>query len=612
MRLQAKPSPANDFLLNNGDNLFLLLPHQQIRNQRHKEKEIENPSKYQGLFWGTRKLMEGWFAIADSHALAPENQASFQADFVIAEKAYNANGKKITEEIFLPDGFPAIAISYYGEFSSITFQPEFDIRDRYSHNWTDYSSSIESGRATIGSQGVFATLGDSGGDISPLHQYRYKFYPQDYDRNDIAERWCFSPCTIKGKRFFIGFGNTPEEARTNYERLRNNYEELKMAKSERIRTFSSRFRLKTNNDELNRAFQLAVLQFLSLQFNGCLPASGDRWFAGDKGWLRDSMISLEAYFELGLYDKARQILGLWLRKENMNGEGVFADRLDPPGWRGFDGTLWLFRRAGEYALLTGDKKFFEEKADLIRASLEQIIDKRQNAKGLVRCKPYETWMDTEFTPREGFPIEVQALFIYDCLLLAKLFDERFADKLLRSSAIAINALQSFKCSAKLGGVARKYFADLLTGEMAKYSALTPNQLIALDCGVVDEELEADILILTKEKLAGKGIRTLAPDEVGYFEKHVGDGSYHRGNQWPVFNSMAAKREIKAGHTERAYNIYIYPLISDILAKNFGGIPELYNGDGTDAPVPHYQAWSLASFIVSCKEYERAVTRQTIL
>lgn len=611
MRLQLKPSSAQDLLISNGDGFFLLLPLQQIRNQRHKEKEIENPSKYQGLFWRMRKLMEGWFAVCDGTQLSPENQSSFQTDFTTAEKTYSINGKKITEEVFLPDGFPALAISYYGEFSSISLQPEFDIRDRYSHNWSEYSSGVEAGRATLSSSGIFCMLMD-GGDISPLHQYRYKFYPQDYERNDIAERWCFSPCILKGKRFFIGFGNSPEEARTNCERLRNNYEELKMAKSERLRTQSNRFRLRSNNEQLNRAFQLATAQFLSLQFGGCLPASGDRWFAGDSGWLRDAAISLEVYFELGLYDRAKQVLNLWLSQENQNPDGLFADRLEPRQWRALDATLWLLRRAGEYVMLTGDRAFLEEKTPLMRKSLEEIMDKRQTGKGLIRTKPYETWMDTKYTPREGFPVEIQALFIYDCLLLAKLFEERFSNRLLHASASCLNSLTLFKCKAKIGGVERKYLADHLSPELAKYSALTPNQLIALDCGIVDEELEADILALTREKLAGKGVRTLSPDEVGYFEKHVGDGSYHRGTQWPLFNYMAAKREIRAGRPERAYNIYIYPLVEGILEKNPGGVPELFSGDGSDSPVPHYQTWSLASFIIACKEYERSLTRQAKL
>ena len=611
MKLSPKLAPENDFLMNNGEGFFLVMPVRQVRNERHKEREVENPSKYQGLFWGTQKLADGWFATADGALLSPEAQSGFQTDMVTAERTFVHDGKKITEEMFVPDGIPAIAISYSGDFVELAFQPELDIRDRYSHQWSEYAARVEGGVCICSSGPWFAVIGE-GEDVKPLRQYRYKFYPQDYERNDVAERWCFSPASFVGKRFFIGFGKSEAEAMENFRKLKEHYDELKLAKAERVRATLAKYRLRTPNEDLNKAFQLVVLQFLSLQNGGFLPASGDRWFAGDRGWLRDAMVSLEAYFELGLYEKARQILSSWLVPDLQGQDGLFPNRLaGKPEWQntGLDGTLWLLRRAGEYVLLTGDRRWFDDKGELLRRALSSIIDDRMTNRGYVISKPCETWMDTKFTPREGHPIEVQSLFIYDCLLFAKLFEEKFSDRLLHIGAMAMNTLNSFKCRAQVGGVERHYLADHLSPKLEKPLAITPNQLIALDCGIVDEELEADILAIVREKLAGKGIRTLAPDEPGYFEKHVGDQSYHRGTQWPWLNYIAVKREIKAGHPERAYNFYIYPLLGDILSRNVGGVPELYNGDGSPASCPRYQTWSMASFIISCKEYERALTKQ---
>ena len=451
------------------------------------------------------------------------------------------------------------------------------------------------------------------GEMRQLSQFRYKFYPDDFARSDIAERWSHSPCAIRGSRFFIGFGKSREDALQNYTKLKTGFEDLKRQKAERLRSLSNKQRISTQNEALAKAFQAAVAQFLSIQNGDRLPASGDRWFAGDSGWLRDSMISLEAYFELGLFDRAKKVLNFWLDPAKMNNEGVFADKVEPqPQWRGIDGTLWLIRRAGEYASIAEDKAFFEQKSDLIRTSLEGLLDRRVNERGLLLCKPYETWMDTRFTPREGYPIEVQALLAYDCLLLTRMYDERFASRLAHIAASTINSLTLYKCKKKVEGVERRYLADHLSPSLEKGDAITPNQLVALDCGLVDDELEGDILAVVRAKLAGKGVRTLSPDDVGYFEKHVGDGSYHRGCQWPMFNYMAAKREIRHGKVERAFNHYIYPLIDDIIEKSIGGVPELYNGDGTDVAVPKYQTWSLASFIIACKEYERASSRQAIL
>lgn len=597
-------SPDNDLLMGNSAGMFLLLPVKQIRNTKHKEREIENSSKYHGLFWGTQKLVESWLATTNGTQISPESQNGFLTDLVTAEKSYLLNGKKITEEIFVPDYIPALAVSYSGEFASLDFQPELDVRDRYSSKWSDYNNSYTDSACISSSQGFFIATG-SDGRLRKLHQYRYKFYPQDYERGDIAERWAHSPAILSGKRFFFGFGKTQEDALDNLEKLRRNFEELKLKKAERLRSLSSKFRINTPNSDLASAFNFSLAQFLSIQSSAALPASGDRWFAGDRGWLRDTMISLEAYFELGLFDEARKLLETWLKRENMNEDGLFCERLDPKQWSSVDGTLWLLRRFGEYCVLTKDKAFFEQNAPLLRSSLDALIDRRSTEHGFLKCRPYETWMDTKFTPREGFPLEVQALFIYDCRLLAQFLEEKYSSKLLRLSSFALNSLANFKCKAKFGETERSYLADHLSPTFAKSGFLTPNQLIALDCGIIDAGLEADILLLCREKLAGKGIRTLAQGELSYFEKHVGDYSYHRGAQWPFLNMFAAKREIRRGNAAGAFKTYIQPLLGDILAKNVGGVPELYNGDGTDAPVPHYQTWSLASFIVMCKEYERA-------
>jgi len=613
-KFQPNQLKGNDFLLSNGSGAFLLIPVAQIRNERHKEHELENPSKYYGFFWGTQKIVEGWFATADGHLLSPEIQSGFQTDLVTAEKIYQIGQTRIVEEIFVPDGFPAIAISYSGAFGDLEFQPELDIRGRYEHPWVDYKSKIAEGICFTSASGYWAVIGE--GEPKQINQYRYKFYPDDFARNDIAERWSHSPCMFKQgasskeRRFYFGFGKEKDEALRNYEKLKVDLEALKRAKSERVKSLLLKHRISTKNELLNKAFGAAVVQFLSIQNGDVLPASGDRWFAGDSGWLRDAAVSLEAYFELGLLERAKRTLNFWLSEDRLNSDGIFADKLEPePQWRAVDATLWLLRRAGEYAVISGDRAFLEDKGDLLRASLERLIDKRVDAHGLVACKPYETWMDTKFTPREGYPVEVQALFAYDCLLFAKLFEERTARRLARIASATINSINTlYKCKTKVEGVERRYLADHLSPSLQRGSAITPNQLIALDCGLIEEELESDILAVVRAKLAGKGVRTLAPDEVGYFEKHVGDSSYHRGCQWPWLNYMAAKREIKQGKIERAFNHYIYPLIEDILGKSIGGVPELYNGDGTDAIVPKYQTWSLASFIIACKEYERACGR----
>ena len=599
-------SASNDLLLSNSAGVFLVLPAKQARNPKHKEKEICNPCKYNGLFWGTQKLVDSWLASIAGKELSPELQDGFLTDLVTAEKSYSPAGKKIIEEIFIPDFVPALAVSYFGEFASLDFQPELDIRDRYSSKWTDYGNTYAEHACVSSSQGFFIAMGSDAG-LKPLHQYRYKFYEQDYERGDIAERWAHSPCILSGKRFFFGLGKSEREALENQERVRRDLEEMKLKKAERLNSLWSRLRTNLPGSGLATAYQLSLAQFLSIQNGAHLPASGDRWFAGDAGWLRDTMISLEAYFELGLLDQAKEIIRTWLRRENMSNEGRFAERLEPKQWSSMDGTLWLLRRFGEFCMLSKDRHFLAENIGLVQDSLGRLVESRSTEQGFLKCNPYETWMDTKFTPRDGYPIEVQSLFIHDCRLLSPLLEEKFASKLLRISTSAFNSLSQFKCSEKANGTGRKYLADHISPTHSKSAFLTPNQLIAIDCGVVEPEMQADILSLSREKLAGKGVRTLAQGEISYFDKHVGDYSYHRGPQWPFLNMFAAKAEIRSGSPQNALKFYLQPLVEGVISQNPGGVSELYNGDGSNALVPHYQTWSLASFIVMCREYGRATS-----
>ena len=606
---------GGEMLLSNSHGAFIVMPVARIRNLRHAEREQENPSKWHGFSWGRQKILDGWTAYTHSVELSPERQAGFETDLVTAKKTFSVNGaKKVTEEVFVPDRLPALAVSYsgMGQGRCVSLLPEFDMRDRYSNAKGEYTYSVEAGKCYLSCGGSWAAMGSDCGRLLDVSKYRFKSYPEDAARHDTSDYWCFSPCEMEGEKFFFGFGRSREEAARNFSALKCGMAQFALIKKEKLSALYSEHALGAAEPEVNRAFDAVAAQLLSLEHGGALGASGDKWFAGDSGWLRDACISLEAFFELGLFRQAREVLSFWLTWDKMNAEGLFADRAEPEfSWRGVDGTLWLLRRAAEYVRLTGDKRFFEEHGGLMHESIERIADKRVNGKGLVLCKPQETWMDTRFTPRDGYPVEVQALFAYDCLLFCSLYTEKFTSRLAVLAAATNNSLNSlYRVRRAVGGREYAYLADRLTGSLEQVAELTPNQLIAFDCGVIEKEVEMHALAAVRDLLAGRGVRTLAPDEKGYFARHAGDESYHRGSQWPWLNYMAAKAEIRHGGVQTAFQYYLAPLVPGILGRDVGGVPELYNGDGSEALVPRYQTWSLASFIVACKEYARAMNKKS--
>lgn len=208
-------------------------------------------------------------------------------------------------------------------------------------------------------------------------------------------------------------------------------------------------------------------------------------------------------------------------------------------------------------------------------------------------------------PREGFPIEVQALFIKDCMLYSKLFKGDFSTKLASIGEHALKSFNKFKLKNNIVGIEKPFMlADLINFNGERVGRFTPNQLIAVDCGIVENELERSILQLVRANLAGIGIRSLSPDELDYFDEFTGDQSYHRGAQWPWLNYLAVKAEVRNGNKEEAYRIYIEPLMRVIRDNNWGGISEVYSGNNKACLCPHYQTWSLASFIISVKQLGR--------
>ena len=596
-------SERKDLLTSNGSGLFLLIPTKQCRNEKHREREVENPSKWHGVFLKTRKLVEGWNTAIDNVPLSPENQAGFETDLTSVFRRFNVKGAEIVEEVFTPNKLSAIALLYSGNFNSISIQPEFDIRDRYSSDTVEYGIEIFENSACVHASGFFIYFGSGRPDF--VDQHRYKKYPEDLERKDWAERWAYSPIKMKSKELFFGFGRSIEEAKGNFEKIRYNFGSLKVDKRNSIDLLFKTYDLGSIDAELNMAYSLAVHQLLSIQNDSVLPASGDRWFAGDEGWTRDSAIALEAFFELGLFETSKKILDFWLDGKKQRQDGRLPNKIEPLDYNSSDGTLWLLRRLGEYVNLTKDLDFFRKKDKIVRNAFDGIKGNYLGKNCLVKSGPSETWMDTRFTPREGYPIEIQALFIYDCLLYSKLFMDAYGSELMKLAKDSMNSFKEFKVGKMIDGKERYFLADHITPDGIKVSSLTPNQLIAIDCNLVDDGLKREVLNLVREKLAGIGIRSLAPEEKGYYAKHIGEQSYHRGTQWPWLNYLAAKAEFSLGNKLIAYNTYIKPLIDRILDGNLGGISEIYNGNGEECLAPHYQVWSLASFILTAKKFKEA-------
>jgi glycogen debranching enzyme len=227
---------------------------------------------------------------------------------------------------------------------------------------------------------------------------------------------------------------------------------------------------------------------------------------------------------------------------------------------------------------------------------------------------WETWMDTPHTPRHGFPVEIQMLWIsclrhYRPLLLP--LDAELEHRMAEAEAAAWQALQRFQV--------RGLPADSLDEEGEVRDLITPNPYFCFGVGLdLGPEVERTMREVARRQLAGRqGIRTLAPqdwDRVfspeflsnrrnvrGRRMRSLGKYNYHRGVEWNWLSQFFVQAELKYGEADIAYRTYLKPQIEAVLGTaGIGGISELFDFSGTRGP--EFQAWSMAGFLEAIQAF----------
>lgn len=362
--------------------------------------------------------------------------------------------------------------------------------------------------------------------------------------------------------------------------------------------------------------------------------AGYPWFLD---WGRDTLIAVRGLIADGRYETVAAILKQFARFEH---QGTLPNMIrgDDAGNRDTsDAPLWFFvacaelAEAGKGAIFDADcggrslKTVLIEMGDsLVRGTPNGI--RMDPGSGLLFSPSHFTWMDTNHpagTPREGYPVEIQALWQFALKLLARLDRDR------QWSALADQVARSLKARfyLKQGG----YLADCLQarpGQPAESAviddALRPNQLFALTLGTIRErDMAESILTACQELLVPGAIRSLADRRVNhplpirkdgrllnephhpYQGRYLGDEdsarkpAYHNGTAWtwvfPAYCEAWAALYGKSGkQTARAW------LSSSIRLINSGCVgqmPEITDGDaphrqrGCDA-----QAWGVSELL----------------
>jgi predicted glycogen debranching enzyme len=363
-------------------------------------------------------------------------------------------------------------------------------------------------------------------------------------------------------------------------------------------------------DAVDGVLAVAADRFVVSTPTGPTAVAGYPWFGE---WSRDLFTSYEGLFLCtGRAEEGRAVL---TRAAGTVSEGMLANTADVGTleYNTVDATLWFVHALGRHVAQTGDHDLVAELA----GTLDDILAAHRAgtrfgigvdpATGLLRSGAEGwalTWMDARVdgrpvTPRAGFPVEVQALWVNalgtGADLLARVGREVSGWESLRGQAVT-----AFERAFQPGP---RGLPDVVDVDGTPDLACRPNQLIAVSLPhgpVRDPQSAGAVVDACRRALATSvGLRSLAPGEPGYLGRHRGspaerDRAYHQGTVWPWLIGPYADALLRAGAPTRGLLDGLELHLGEL---GLGSVSETLDGDpphgGTGCP---FQAWSVAELV----------------
>jgi len=376
--------------------------------------------------------------------------------------------------------------------------------------------------------------------------------------------------------------------------------------------------------------------FVARRDEGLTVIAGYPWFLD---WGRDTLIACRGLLtadqaeEVGLILRTFAALELEGTLPNMLGADHTNDRDTS------DAPLWLAVACEEAAEQLGPT-FYQADAGG-RTVLEVLTSLGEHLRvgarngvrmdadsGLLWSPAHFTWMDTRYpmgTPREGYPVEIQALWVRLLRLLERLCAPSDGEAWAATRSRAEASLDAFWLEEQ------GWFADVLlapSGVSAKAAQpadhLRPNQLFLVSLGLVTgDRARRCVAACARHLLVPGGLRSLAPLPVAvalpipapwggtlndpthpYQGRYEGDEdtrrkpAYHNGTAWvwqlPMLCEaldLAWEGDPAARATAQAWLGSLAPLLA---SGCLGQLPELLDGDAPHTPRGcDAQAWSVS-------------------
>ncbi|MBO5643424.1 MAG: glycogen debranching enzyme N-terminal domain-containing protein [Kiritimatiellae bacterium] len=330
--------------------------------------------------------------------------------------------------------------------------------------------------------------------------------------------------------------------------------------------------------------------------------AGYPWFLD---WGRDTFIFMRGMMSAGMYDDALKILRAFAKFEDRGTlpniiYGRTAGNRDT-----VDAPLWFIRCVYEI-----EKYVPKDSLVDLRATCVSIVEnymhgtpngiKADEDSCLVWSPQHFTWMDTNYpacTPREGYPIEVQALWVSALKYLKR--DE--------AARLAISSIKKYFKTHNGYGDCLDAPRGVKAADAILDTSVRPNQLFLITLGVLEDD--ASPVDATKKLIIPGSIRSLSSLDKKYRGVYTGDEdtsrkhAYHNGTAWAwVFPTFCEA----AWMTERLKSHAVLSLLaSSVELMNAGCIAQICEISDGDAPHNQKgcaaQAWSVSEFtrVIAC-------------
>jgi hypothetical protein len=666
-RLGRRETRGRSFLLGNKRAFSLSLP---IAGT--SSPVSQHPHKWFGAVEYARKFFESQIVRVDGEPLSARNLTGFVQTPVHAVREYEVGGKPVSERFFVADGLTGFSAEIIGDgdiyvepqFDMRLLLAPPHVGQRYHAEALEggvlVTAEIPGGRfddrtetfvpdPSVPSTYLFAAALGVGEhvsvDVSTAPPVRPRRYPRDLrrrrqvsrspDASDHAPLWTlgtsrvFTPARFQltgGGAVVYGFGSDRESALQVAHALRDNAPCLRRQKAAVMAEILDHAPLETGVPSIDQAYMLVTERLMDALVVRDVPGAGTDQggpatmiLAGNQyfhdAWKRDENIALGFLLAQGRYDLARDVIAdTWQLQDPRTGRLPQRIRVgEPPQYHSSDGTLWALKRLHDYWRNTGDDALLREKLPMVELFFQRSLERVVNGllpSGRTDDPEYlwETWMDTPYTPRHGFPVEIQMLWISALRHFRPVVVETNPDL---ESGMAAAEDQAWR--ALVGYISRGIPADSLDEDGVRRDLITPNPYFSFGLGLdLGPEVERAMLRMGRQELAGKqGIVTLAPSDWPTVFSHefladrslvrgrrmrsAGKINYHRGLEWNWLTRFFVEAELKYGEAEAAYRTYLRKQVRAVLESGgVGGISELFDLSG--ARGPEFQTWSMAGFL----------------